>query len=173
MAQFRSAPVVRSTMHLAAVLVGVVASFVPAHAERASHAVGTFGDLVGSWAGTGTVNLANGSSERIRCNAAYATGSDSSNLRSVIRCASDSYKFELASDVTNQGGRFAGAWRESTRNIAGQIAGTSKSGELQAAIDMPGFKAGLNIATRGNRQVVSIQSQGTELTGISISLARK
>ena len=127
MAQFRSAPVVRSTMHLAAVLVGVVSSSVPAHAERASQAGGTFGELMGSWAGTGTVNLANGSSERIRCNAAYATGSDSSNLRSVIRCASDSYKFELASDVTNQGGKLAGAWRESTRNIAGQIAGTSKS----------------------------------------------
>ena len=173
MVPVRSAYPLRSTRQVAAVLVGVAAGLAPVHAERGSQASGPFSDFVGSWAGSGTVNLANGSSERIRCNAAYATGSDSSNLRSVIRCASDSYKFELASDVTNQGGRFAGAWRESTRNIAGQIAGTSKSGELQAAIDMPGFKAGLNIATRGNRQVVSIQSQGTELTGISISLARK
>jgi hypothetical protein len=159
-------------MHAAAVLAGVIGT-TPAHAERGSQASGPFSDFVGGWAGSGTVNLANGSSERIRCNAAYATGSDSNNLRSVIRCASDSYKFELASDVTDQGGKFTGVWREATRNIAGQIAGTSKPGELQAAIDMPGFKAGLNIATRGNRQVVSIQSQGTELAGVSINLARR
>jgi hypothetical protein len=159
-------------MHAAAVLAGVIGT-TPAHAERGSQASGPFSDFVGGLAGSGTVNLANGSSERIRCHAAYATGSDSNNLRSVIRCASDSYKFELASDVTDQGGEFSGVWRESTRNVAGQIAGTSKPGELQAAIDMPGFKAGLNIATRGNRQVVSIQSQGTELAGVSINLARR
>ena len=173
MALVRSAGPLRSVMQIAAVLVGVAAGTAPAHAERGSRAGGPFSDFVGSWAGSGTVNLANGSSERIRCNAAYAAGSDISNLRAVIRCASDSYKFELASDVINQGGRLSGAWRESTRNIAGQIAGSAKPGELQAAIDMPGFKAGLNIATRGNRQVVSIQSQGTELAGVSISLTRR
>jgi hypothetical protein len=75
--------------------------------------------------------------------------------------------------VTEAGEEFSGAWRESTRNVAGQIAGTSRPGELHAAIDMPGFKAGLNIATRGNRQAVYIQSQGTELAGVSINLARK
>jgi hypothetical protein len=44
---------------------------------------------------------------------------------------------------------------------------------LQANIDMPGFAAGLNIATRGDKQVVSLRSQGTELTGISITFSRK
>jgi len=100
MARVRFGCFVRSNMHGAALLAGLAAGLTPAHAERGPQASGPFSDFVGSWAGSGTVNLANGSSERIRCNAAYATGSDSSNLRSVIRCASDSYKFELASDVT-------------------------------------------------------------------------
>jgi len=160
-------------MQAAAVLAGLLGGVSQAQAERASHAAGPFGDFIGNWAGAGTISLANGSSEKIRCQAAYATGSDSSNLRSIIRCASDSYKFELASDVTGEGGKFSGAWRESTRNIAGRIAGTARPGELQGAIDIPGFKAGVNIATRGNRQLVSIKSQGTELAGVSISLARK
>jgi hypothetical protein len=173
MANLRIQHVVRSALPAAALLAVLAAGMNPAQAERGSRAGGPFGDLVGSWAGNGTVSLTNGSSERIRCQAAYATGADASNLRSVIRCASDSYKFELASDVVDRGGKFSGAWREATRNIAGQIAGTAKPGELQGAIDMPGFTAGLNIASRGDRQVVSIRSQGTELAGVSITLSRK
>ena len=145
----------------------------PALAERSSQNAGPFAALVGSWAGNGTVSLSNGSSERIRCQAAYATGTDLNNLRSVLRCASDSYKFELNSDVKDEGGKISGAWREATRNVTGPIAGTASGGDLQANIDMPGFAAGLSIATRGDKQLVSLRSQGSELTGISITFSRK
>ena len=43
-------------------------------AQRTAAASGPFADFVGSWSGTGTISLANGSSERIRCQAAYAPG---------------------------------------------------------------------------------------------------
>ena len=157
----------------AVLFVAFVAAEAPALAERNSQAAGPFAALVGSWSGSGTVSLANGSNERIRCQAAYATGNDLNNLRSVLRCASDSYKFELNSDVRDEGGKITGAWREATRNVTGPIAGTASGGDLQANIDMPGFAAGLNIATRGDKQVVSLRSQGTELTGISITFSRK
>ena len=134
---------------------------------------GSFDTLIGTWSGTGTVSLASGAKERIRCQAAYALGNDANNLRSALRCASDSYKFELNSDVRDEGGKITGAWREATRNVTGPIAGTASGGDLQANIDMPGFAAGLNIATRGDKQVVSLRSQGTELTGISITFSRK
>ncbi len=154
----------------AALLAGLALPLAAAHAERPASPLA---DLVGQWAGNGTVSLANGASERIRCQAAYAPGTDSNNLRSLLRCASDSYKFELASDIVDQAGRLSGAWKEVTRNVSGPVAGSVTRGELQANIDMPGFAARLTIATQGNRQVVSVSSQGTDLTGVSITLNRR
>ncbi|HEX2555551.1 MAG TPA: hypothetical protein VHL98_17775 [Microvirga sp.] len=150
--------------------VGLALSLAPAHAERTTSPLA---DLVGQWTGNGTVSLANGASERIRCQAAYAPGTDASNLRSLLRCASDSYKFELASDIVDQAGRLSGAWKEVTRNVSGPVAGSVTRGELQAQIDMPGFAARLTIATQGNRQVVSVKSEGSELAGVSITLNRR
>lgn len=133
----------------------------------------SFEGLVGSWSGSGTVALANGSKERIRCQAAYALGNGADNLRSALRCASDSYKFELNSDVTNRGGTLSGAWREATRGLTGGLSGTLKGGDVQARIESPGFNADLSLVTNGNRQTVTLNTQGTELTGVSIALTRR
>ena len=161
---------IRRALVGSALLAGLALSLAPAHAERNA---GPFADFVGQWAGNGTISLANGSSERIRCQAAYAPGTDSNNLRSLLRCASDSFKFELASDVVDQAGRLSGAWKEVTRDVSGPVTGSVTRGELKAQIDMPGFAARLTIATQGNRQVVSMSSQGTDLTGVAITLNRR
>lgn len=68
----------------------------------------------------------------------------------MLRCASDSYKFELASDVT-RGGAVTGAWKETRRNVTGLISRMAQPGDLRADINMPGFTAELNIETRSNR----------------------
>jgi len=62
---------------------------------------GPFAGLNGSWSGSGTVSLADGSKERIRCRANYTVDATGSGLRQSLRCASDSYKFDLASNVTS------------------------------------------------------------------------
>ncbi len=157
----------------ALLLAGVMLTITPVRAERGALTAGPFVELLGTWSGTGSVSLSTGSSERIRCQAAYASGDDLNNLRTVLRCASDSYKFELASDVTHGSGTITGAWKETSRNVTGPISGIAQPGDLRANINMPGFAADLNIKTQGNRQVVSLRSEGTELTGISITLSRK
>ena len=40
-----------------------------------------------------------------------------------LRCASDSYKFELASDITSEGGNISGSWNETTRGVVGSLSG--------------------------------------------------
>jgi hypothetical protein len=66
----------------------------------AAHAgSGPFAEMAGVWSGTGTISLDNGASERIRCRATYAVSGDGSGLNQNLVCASDSYKFELKSDV--------------------------------------------------------------------------
>src|SRR6266566_1664044 len=51
------------------------------------------------------------------------TGGDGSNLSLNLKCASDSYNFNLTSDVEYQGGAIRGSWTEASRNASGTISG--------------------------------------------------
>src|SRR5437899_9527786 len=66
---------------------------------------GPFAGFDGTWSGTGTVSLSDGSTERIRCKASYKVDGSGRALQQTLRCASDSYKFDLSSNVTTQGDR--------------------------------------------------------------------
>jgi hypothetical protein len=131
-----------------------------------------FAGLAGSWAGSGTILLSNGTTERLRCQAAYMVAGAGSNLRQSLRCASDTYNFDLRTSVDYAGGVISGTWVEVGRNVQGRISGTASGGRIEAVAQGPGFSAGLGIGTRGNRQSVSIRSAGTELAQVSITLSR-
>src|SRR5260221_12085092 len=93
---------------------------------QASHAQsGPFAGFDGSWAGNGTVSLSDGTTERIRCKADYKVNGSGLGLKQSLHCASDSYKFDLSSDVTSQGDRISGNWSEASRNIFGNLQGTA------------------------------------------------
>src|SRR5882724_7653799 len=130
-----------------------------------------FAHLTGSWAGQGKITVQNGSSERIRCRGTYRAGDSGTTLSLSLRCASDSYKFELASDVTYDGGNISGSWNETSRQVYGQIAGRATANNITAQASAVGFNASLSIATRGNSQSVSIRSPGSEISEVSISMA--
>ena len=66
---------------------------------------GPFSGFNGSWSGNGTVKLSDGTSERIRCKATYNVNGTGLGMKQTLRCASDSYKFDLSTDVTSQGNR--------------------------------------------------------------------
>ena len=91
----------------------------PAQAE------GPFGHLAGSWSGTGSIALSSGSRERIRCRANYAPSNAGAALRLDLRCASDSFKFELRSNLSAFGSSVSGVWSETTRDVSGSITGTA------------------------------------------------
>jgi hypothetical protein len=138
----------------------------------AAAAAGPFAGLSGSWSGTGTVSLANGSSERIRCRATYRVGGDGTSLQQELRCASDSYRFELRGDVTYYAGQISGIWSEATRNTGGSVSGRASEGQVQAVVSGPSFAASLAVSTRGDRQSVHIRSDGMELSAVTITLTR-
>src|SRR5690349_6922082 len=71
---------------------------------------GPFTGFSGAWSGNGTVALSDGTTERIRCKADYKVDDTGLGLKQNLRCASDSYKFDLTSDVTSQGDRISGRW---------------------------------------------------------------
>jgi hypothetical protein len=143
------------------------------YAQRgASAAAGPFTGMSGSWSGSGTVSLANGSSERIRCRANYRVGGDGNSLQQELRCASDSYRFELRGDVTHYAGQISGTWSEATRSTGGQVSGRASEGQVQAIVSGPAFAASVAVTTRGDRQSVHIRSDGAELSSVSITLSR-
>src|SRR5574340_819257 len=103
-------------------LVGIAAAAFLA-AVTAAYAAGPFTGLNGVWNGGGTIALQNGSRERIRCRATYAVGGDGTTLQQSLRCASDSYNFELRSDVRSEGEEIIGSWNEITRGVIGNLTG--------------------------------------------------
>lgn len=137
-----------------------------AHADSAP-----FNNYAGNWSGTGSITIAEGGTERIRCRGTYTASNGGNSLRLALRCASDSYKFELASDIAASGGRISGSWSEATRNINGDVQGTVSDGQVTALVQTNGYAATFNITTRGNRQSVAINSKG-ELRAVNISLTR-
>ncbi len=132
---------------------------------------GAFTGMAGVWAGSGTVSLDNGQSERIRCRATYAVSPDGTGLNQSLTCASDSYKFDLKSNVIARGGRLSGSWSESSRNISGSLEGRAGHGQFNVIVTAPSFSAELSLTTRGNRQHVTIRSEGA-FRSATISLSR-
>jgi hypothetical protein len=138
----------------------------------ASHAQsGPFAGMAGNWSGAGTVTLDDGSTERIRCRATYAVGEGGNGLQQTLTCASDSYKFNLATNITAQGPAISGTWTESSRNINGNLEGRSGGGNFQVVATAPGFSANITLTTRGNKQSVVIRAE-SQFKGATISLSR-
>jgi hypothetical protein len=130
--------------------------------------------LAGQWSGTGTINLAGGASEPIRCRASYDVLEQQNNLHLAIRCASESYKFDLLASADVKGEAISGTWSETTRNAAGNISGKARGNRFEVEATGPSFNATLTLVTRGDRQKVEIKSRDaqTSVRGASIDLKR-
>jgi hypothetical protein len=147
-------------------MLAAIAFSTPSHAQS-----GPFSGLAGVWSGAGTVTLEDGSSERIRCRATYAVGEAGHGLNQTLACASDSYKFDLRTNVEAEGDRISGSWSELSRNISGTIEGRGGGGVIHVVASAAGFNANISLTTRGNRQSVSIRSEGA-FRSAAITLSR-
>ena len=132
---------------------------------------GPFASFDGTWSGNGTVALSDGTTERIRCKADYKVNGSGLGLKQNLHCASDSYKFDLSSDVTSQGDRISGNWSEASRNIFGNLQGTAGGGQIDVFVEASGFAANLTLRTNGTKQTVQISSKG-EIRGVTITMVK-
>lgn len=135
---------------------------------------GPFGRLAGQWSGKGTIDFSDGTHEPIRCKAAYDVLEDQRTLQLNIRCASESYNFDLHGSATNEHGSITGNWNEATRAIGGTLEGKADDGRFHVIATSSVFSATLTMITHGNRQSVAIRSQNPQSTlrGASIALQR-
>jgi hypothetical protein len=152
----------------AVLLIGLCLATPRAYAQS-----GPFVGMAGSWSGGGKIDLNNGPSERIRCRASYAVGGGGGTLQQQLRCASDSYRFEVSSTVESRGGSLSGSWSEATRNVSGQISGRAAGGHIRARVDAGVFVADLTVNTSGNQQSVAIVPQGTDIRIVAVTMSRR
>jgi len=133
---------------------------------------GPFENLEGSWSGNGTIRMSSGTSERIRCRATYAVPEGGNSMQQDLRCASDSYRFDLRSDITSQGGAISGRFLETSRNVGGNLSGRAGVGTIQARAEGAGFSASLAVSTKGNQQSVTITAPGADVQEVSITMRK-
>jgi hypothetical protein len=156
----------RSLLGLAVLGAAVLLSVSAGHAQTAP-----FAGMAGIWSGGGVIELDSGSQERIRCRATYAVSNDGNGLNQTLVCASDSYKFDLRSNVVAQNGVLSGTWSEAGRGVSGNLEGRAGGGRFNVVVSAPAFTANVTLTTHGNSQTVSISSQG-QIKGAKITLSR-
>lgn len=158
----------------AAVALAASAVVVLSAGARAAEDVekGPFAGLSGTWSGAGTVTMANGSQERIRCRANYSVPPMGTSLNQGLQCASDSYRFDVKSNVFAEGNALRGTWSEGTNQVSGNVTGRIAPGRIETSVTSSAFSARLSVTTQGSRQSVSISPQGTDVRAVSIEMRR-
>jgi hypothetical protein len=154
----------RRLLMAAAVLFAASLSSAPSHAQS-----GPFAPMAGTWSGGGTVNLDDGSTERIRCRARYAPIGPTMEMS--LTCASDAYKFNLSANVQAQGSAITGTWSEASRNISGSLQGRGGGGSFEVVASAASFNANISLRTSGNKQTVTMRAD-SQFRGANISLSR-
>ena len=151
---------------------GVGAALMLSVAAGSAQSSGPFAGFDGAWTGTGTVSLSDGTNRahplQGRLTRSIRTAM---SLKQNLDCASDSYKFDLTSDVTSNGDRISGNWSEKSRNIFGNLQGTAGGGTIEVFVEANGFAANLTLRTNGTKQTVQISSKG-EIRGVNITMTK-
>ncbi|HET8974563.1 MAG TPA: hypothetical protein VFN63_14885 [Pseudolabrys sp.] len=140
-----------------------------------AQSIAPFKRLAGQWSGSGTIDLTDGKREPIRCRASYDVLGDQRNLQLNIRCASDSYNFDLRASATYSAGSVSGTWSESTRLVAGTISGRADADHINVVAKAASFSASLSLTTHGARQSVVIRAHSADagIKGVSMNLRRR
>ena len=154
-------------LRLLAVALGALPFLVPAGPSKADPS--PFSTLLGSWGGSGEIQLDKGRKERIKCNAYYTGGG--SDLGLAIRCQSDNYKIEIRSKLSYSGGRLSGSWEERTFNASGSATGTASPNKISLAIK-GAVSANMQVSYTKTTQNVNISVSGVALQAVRITLAR-
>jgi hypothetical protein len=153
---------------LAAVVMTALLVLAQGHATQADS--NPFDTLLGSWRGSGQIELDGGRMERLKCNAYYTGGG--AQLGMAIRCQSETSNVEIRSKLSQSGGRITGTWEERTYNAEGSATGQATSDKMSLQISGGGVTGTMSVSCSGSRQSVAIATQGIALKSVTIDLTR-
>ena len=158
----------RVRVYRLAVVAGLVWPLVPL---SGAHAADLFASLPGNWTGTGSVTKTDGTSESLRCRAKYSLAPSGTIVHQELRCAADSYRLALVTDLVNQNGGLGGTWTETDRQAGGSVSGKIEGDVITTKIKGTAFEADVVITTHGNRQTIALSSpEGSYARAVNIAL---
>jgi len=153
--------------YLLGAMAGGLLAFGLSHAVLADPA----GELAGYWSGSGSVVLANGKTERVKCNVVYKAA-EGGSLRQTMRCASADYSINSLADLRIKGGQVSGSWEEKTYAAKGDVTGRYSGEAFALTIQGATFSAAMNVTLSNCKQSINISPQGLEVTRVAIALAK-
>jgi hypothetical protein len=135
-------------------------------------ASGPFEGLEGLWGGSGTVTYACGTKERLRCRVQYTIAQNVNTLSQALRCASDSYNFQINALYIHSNGTITGNWDEKYLEVSGTITGRASAGLISGNLHGPGFLASVVVDTNGSSQTVHIAAEGQEIREVAVEVRK-
>ncbi len=128
------------------------------------------GELPGRWSGSGSIRLANGTTQSVKCVATYFVSG--SNITQNLRCASPSYKIDTKASLAVRGGQVTGTWEERQYAQTGSVTGRMTGDRFNLQISGAQFTAALQLTSTACRQSLSITPKGFDISRISIGLGK-
>lgn len=130
------------------------------------------GDLAGFWTGNGSVTLASGNTERVKCNVFYKASDGNTQLRQTVRCASADYTINATAELEVKGGQVTGDWEEKTYAAKGKVTGRYSGENFALMIKGANFTAAMNVTLSACKQSINITPKGLDVTRVTIGLAK-
>jgi hypothetical protein len=127
-------------------------------------------DLAGRWSGWGSITMASGATEQVKCVATYFVEGGGAQVKQNLRCASTSYKIDATAKLNNANGHLTGEWEEKTYAAVGAVAGRFTGNGFNVSITGPSFSAAMAVTTTNCKQSISITPTGFDISRISIGL---
>ena len=129
--------------------------------------------FLGNWRGSGEVIEADGAREHITCRAKYSASGGGEALTQSLKCASDSYSFDIGAYLVASGSTVSGDWQEYGRKVEGHITGHLGDGSFEGGIAGASFTAETSARVSGRRQTLSLRTKGAQTIRAEIGLTHE
>lgn len=129
-----------------------------------------FERVAGRWVGEGRLGMKEGGTEIVKCRATYFVEEGGRQVRQNVRCASSGGSIEIASTVSHAAGVLNGTWKELSRNMGGELAGSVTPNGFRVAVTGSDLSAHMDIIVKDARQIVEIQFNNSALVGLTLIL---
>lgn len=100
-------------------------------------------DFAGSWSGTTIGKVAEGDSERLRCETLNSIKNEVLSI--VLRCAGTSVSLHIRAKLTRKGNAVSGTWEERAYGADGTLSGTLEGNELRGRVTSTKFTGTMTV----------------------------
>ncbi len=147
----------------AAVAVLAMSSFMPTENEAAPPA-DPLAHLAGRWVGNAVMTPASGQPSNFKCIVTYLPRKDAPGLQQNLRCDNGAdFKLHAATDLTVEGGKVSGHWKDKINEIDGTVAGNVTADGFEVQLSGRYFEAKMAVAGQGCDQSVKVMPQKSEV----------